>query len=172
MGNGVEPGNDTPGGSGGSAKNTLGSWCRWTAAWKNVYVREPSSKEILNGIAPKTHFGQMCEHLGIEIIAASSPQAKGRVERNHGTHQDRLVKPAKSVAAVCSPHRPRADHPWRKPILGTRFTPAAGVGPRLAEDSVGAPLSAPPSAPQGYAPAESSAANQNIKKGDISSNEV
>src|ERR1035441_1081143 len=26
------------------------------------------------------------------IIAANSAQAKGRVERNHGTHQDRLVK--------------------------------------------------------------------------------
>ncbi len=60
--------------------------------WKNVYVREPTSKEILNGIAPKTHFGRMCDRLGIEIIAAGSPQAKGRVERNHGTHQDRLVK--------------------------------------------------------------------------------
>jgi hypothetical protein len=34
----------------------------------------------------------MCASLGIQIIAASSPQAKGRVERNHGTHQDRLVK--------------------------------------------------------------------------------
>jgi hypothetical protein len=34
----------------------------------------------------------MCEALGIAIWAASSPQAKGRVERNHGTHQDRLVK--------------------------------------------------------------------------------
>ncbi|MGA2133146.1 MAG: hypothetical protein ABSH50_12695 [Bryobacteraceae bacterium] len=34
----------------------------------------------------------MCERLGIHIIAANSPQAKGRVERNHGTHQDRLVK--------------------------------------------------------------------------------
>jgi hypothetical protein len=44
--------------------------------WKNVYVREPTSKEILNGIAPTTHFGRMCERLGIEIIAASSPQAK------------------------------------------------------------------------------------------------
>jgi hypothetical protein len=28
----------------------------------------------------------------MRIIAANSPQAKGRVERNHGTHQDRLVK--------------------------------------------------------------------------------
>jgi hypothetical protein len=34
----------------------------------------------------------MCATLGIQIIPASSPQAKGRVERNHGTHQDRLVK--------------------------------------------------------------------------------
>jgi hypothetical protein len=30
--------------------------------------------------------------LGIELIGASSPQAKGRVERSHGTNQDRLVK--------------------------------------------------------------------------------
>jgi hypothetical protein len=34
----------------------------------------------------------MCAALGIQIIPASSPQAKGRIERNHGTHQDRLVK--------------------------------------------------------------------------------
>src|SRR5205807_6581842 len=37
-------------------------------------------------------FGRMCARLRIEVIAASSPQAKGRVERTHGTHQDRLVK--------------------------------------------------------------------------------
>jgi len=29
---------------------------------------------------------------GDRDLAASSPQAKGRVERNHGTHQDRLIK--------------------------------------------------------------------------------
>jgi len=34
----------------------------------------------------------MCERLEIRIIAASSPQAKGRVERNNGVHQDRLVR--------------------------------------------------------------------------------
>jgi hypothetical protein len=39
-----------------------------------------------------TQFGRMCERLEIRIIAANSPQAKGRVERNHSTHQDRLVK--------------------------------------------------------------------------------
>jgi transposase len=60
--------------------------------WKNVYVREPTAKELLHGKAGLTQFGRMCERLGIKIIAAGSPQAKGRVERNHGTHQDRLVK--------------------------------------------------------------------------------
>jgi hypothetical protein len=60
--------------------------------WKNVYVREASSKEQLQGVVPVTQFGQMCQRLGIRIIAANSAQAKGRVERNHGTHQDRLVK--------------------------------------------------------------------------------
>jgi hypothetical protein len=39
-----------------------------------------------------TKFGRMCAALGIRVIPASSPQAKGRIERNHGTHQVRLVK--------------------------------------------------------------------------------
>src|ERR1035437_748080 len=60
--------------------------------WKNVYVREPNAGERMRGEEPVTQFGRMCQELGIEIWAASSPQAKGRVERNHGTHQDRLVK--------------------------------------------------------------------------------
>jgi transposase len=60
--------------------------------WKNVYVREPTAKELLHGTPALTQFGRMCQHLGIKIIAAGSPEAKGRVERNHGTHQDRLVK--------------------------------------------------------------------------------
>jgi hypothetical protein len=60
--------------------------------WKNVYVRVPNAEEQVTGAVPLTQFGRMCASLGIQIIAASSPQAKGRVERNHGTHQDRLVK--------------------------------------------------------------------------------
>jgi len=60
--------------------------------WTNVYVREPTAQELLHGKPAVTQFGRMCERLGIRIIAAGSPQAKGRVERNHGTHQDRLVK--------------------------------------------------------------------------------
>jgi transposase len=60
--------------------------------WKNVYVRVPNAEERETGAEPLTQFGRMCAALGITIIPASSPQAKGRIERNHGTQQDRLVK--------------------------------------------------------------------------------
>lgn len=60
--------------------------------WKNVYVRAPTPAEQGTGVVPQTQFGRMCAALDIRIIAAHSPQAKGRVERNHGTQQDRLVK--------------------------------------------------------------------------------
>ncbi len=60
--------------------------------WKNVYKRKATPSEQLRGEAPVTQFGRMCQKLGIRIIAASSPQAKGRVERIHGVHQDRLIK--------------------------------------------------------------------------------
>ena len=60
--------------------------------WKNVYVRPPNQEERATGAEPLTQFGRMCARLGITIIPASSPQAKGRIERHHGTHQDRLVK--------------------------------------------------------------------------------
>jgi len=62
--------------------------------WKNVYVtqREPTVEEQLAEELPLTQFGRACHKLGIEIITASSPQAKGRVERKHGVYQDRWVK--------------------------------------------------------------------------------
>jgi transposase len=41
---------------------------------------------------PPTQIGRALQELGIAWIAAHSPQAKGRVERNFGTAQDRLVK--------------------------------------------------------------------------------
>src|SRR6059058_4563433 len=60
--------------------------------WKNVYKRKATPAEQLRGQVPLTQFGRMCQKLGIRIIAASTPQAKGRVERVHGVHQDRLIK--------------------------------------------------------------------------------
>jgi len=61
---------------------------------KNAFVlgREPTIKEQLAGIMPVSPFQFACQRLGIEVIVAHSPQAKGRVERNHGVYQDRFVK--------------------------------------------------------------------------------
>ena len=62
---------------------------------KNAFVltREPTDAELLAGVTEgKSHFGRVCDKLGVQVTAANSPQAKGRVERNHGIDQDRLVK--------------------------------------------------------------------------------
>lgn len=40
----------------------------------------------------QTQFERAMEQLGVKLICANSPQAKGRVERANGTLQDRLVK--------------------------------------------------------------------------------
>jgi hypothetical protein len=53
---------------------------------------QPSIAEQLAGKPPQTQFGRAMEQLGIKLILANSPQAKGRVERMNGTLQDRLVK--------------------------------------------------------------------------------
>lgn len=61
---------------------------------KSVFAtdREPTIEEQLAGEEPLTAFGKACRTLGIRLIFAHSPQAKGRVERSHGVYQDRLVK--------------------------------------------------------------------------------
>jgi hypothetical protein len=54
--------------------------------------REASIEEQLKDSGSMTQFGRAMQELGIEVIHAHSPQAKGRVERGFRTHQDRLVK--------------------------------------------------------------------------------
>lgn len=63
---------------------------------KTVYVSPKWRQEDVTEISPAfTHFSKACEKLGIKIIRAYSPQAKGRVERKHGVFQDRFVKELK-----------------------------------------------------------------------------
>ena len=53
--------------------------------------REPSVEEEMKGQRPLTQFGRAMEELGVRLIPAYSPQAKGRIERLWRTLQDRLV---------------------------------------------------------------------------------
>ena len=55
-------------------------------------IRHPSEDEMLRGEEASTQFERATQELGIKIIHAHSPQAKGRIERAFGTLQDRLVK--------------------------------------------------------------------------------
>ena len=55
-------------------------------------TRQPDTEELLRGERARTQFERAVKELGIRVIHAHSPQAKGRVERVFGTLQDRLVK--------------------------------------------------------------------------------
>lgn len=49
-------------------------------------------EDELAGRAPMTNFARALEELGVRLIFAQSPQAKGRIERLFKTFQDRLIK--------------------------------------------------------------------------------
>src|ERR1043166_8973680 len=55
---------------------------------KNVYVIDEKTREKAadSGQEVFTQFGRACQQLGIKLITAYSPEAKGRVERNHAIY--------------------------------------------------------------------------------------
>ncbi len=57
-----------------------------------VTTRDATVDEALANTAPPTQFARAMKTLGVQLILANSPQAKGRVERRHQVFQDRLVK--------------------------------------------------------------------------------
>ena len=59
--------------------------------FKIEHGRQPTIEEQLTGKLPQTQFDRALTELGITLIHAHSPQAKGRVERIHQFFQDRLV---------------------------------------------------------------------------------
>jgi len=81
--------------------DVLEGWVRRRGLPQSLYVDRDSIyrcegvgsvAEQLAGQAPQTQFGRAMGQLGVELILANSPQAKGRVERTNGVLQDRLVK--------------------------------------------------------------------------------
>lgn len=79
----------------------LDGWTRQHGLPQSLYVDRDSIyrcegvgsvAEQMAGEQPQTQFGRAMKQLGVELILANSPQAKGRVERMNGVLQDRLVK--------------------------------------------------------------------------------
>lgn len=80
-----------------TTKSYLQRWGRPVSFYvdkDSIYMvnRPASVEEQLRDQDPVTQFTRAMGELGIEVILAHSPQAKGRVERGFETHQDRLVK--------------------------------------------------------------------------------
>ena len=63
--------------------------------------RQATIDEELRDVHPITQFTRAMGELGIGVILAHSPEAKGRVERGFDTHQDRLVKELR-LAGICT----------------------------------------------------------------------
>jgi len=72
-------------------------------------LRESTPAEQLEGVEPRTQFGQLLHDLDIPLIAAHSPQAKGRVERLFETLQDRR---SRNCAGPGQPMPPRPTPPF------------------------------------------------------------
>jgi len=61
--------------------------------------KQATLEQELAGERPRSQFGRLADELGIQLIPAYSPQAKGRVERLFGTLQDRLLKALRRAGA-------------------------------------------------------------------------
>lgn len=55
-------------------------------------TKKPSVEDELNNVEPLSQFARAVTELGVDVIYADSPQAKGRIERLFNTFQDRLIK--------------------------------------------------------------------------------
>jgi hypothetical protein len=63
---------------------------------RHTTYRSPGKRTVQDELAgrerPQSQFERALGELGVQVIPAYSPQAKGRIERLFGTFQDRLVK--------------------------------------------------------------------------------
>jgi len=95
-----------------------------------IFQRSPEEPETLEeqlrGKHDPTQFGRALQELGIELILAYSPQAKGRVERLFGTLQDRLVSEMRLAGATSADEANRVL--WRLlPAFNQRFGVCAAL---------------------------------------------
>jgi transposase len=87
--------------------------------------RQPTIEEQLINKKPTTEVGRALEELGVTLILAHSPQAKGRIERLWNTFQDRLVselrlakaKTLEQAQAVLERYIPEHNRKFAKPAI-------------------------------------------------------
>lgn len=108
----------------------LGRWLRRYGRPLALYtdrhsIFEPHEKgQPLADPTTPTQFGRALRELDVELIRASSPQAKGRVERSFGTAQDRWVKELRLAKAKTCVQANRVLE-WLVPDHNKRFARSA-----------------------------------------------
>src|SRR5574337_529375 len=85
----------------------------------------PTLDEQLQGRGPQSQFERALAELGVQVLHAHSPQAKGRIERLFGTFQDRLIKELRlaGIATLPAANRMETRLPWR-PTRGSLTSPS------------------------------------------------
>jgi transposase-like protein len=114
----------------------------------SIYVctREAALEEELAAMGPETQFARAMRELGVQLLPAYSPQAKGRVERRHGLFQDRFVKEMR-LRGICTSEAANAylDESFLA-LVNDRYTvkprdPANGHQPRPSAETLALVLS-------------------------------
>ena len=93
--------------------------------------RQANLDESLKDLYPMTQYKRAMNDLGIDVICADSPQAKGRVERSFNTHQDRLVKELR-LAGISSQE---AGHHFLTDVYIPAHNAKFAVAPRNTTDA-------------------------------------
>jgi transposase-like protein len=75
-----------------AAFDVTGRWIKSRGVPRSIYVDRHSIYRDQDHPDKPTQFGRAMNQLGVKLIQAHSPQAKGRVERRNAVFQDRLVK--------------------------------------------------------------------------------
>jgi hypothetical protein len=75
-----------------AAFDVFGRWAEDRGLPRSVYVDRHGIYRDEEHPQKPTQFGRAMKELGVALIQAHSPQAKGRVERRNAVFQDRLVK--------------------------------------------------------------------------------
>lgn len=91
-------------------------------------TKKRTIEDELNNIDPLSQFGRALSELGVELIHANSPQAKGRIERLFETFQDRVIKEMRllKIDSIEAANKFLEDY---LPVFAERFAvPAAKEG--------------------------------------------
>jgi len=119
-----------------AAWDSMRGWIERYGVPRSLYVdrhsiyrsdAEPTAEQLLSGEEPPTQFGRSMEELGVRLIRARSPQAKGRVERMNRTLQDRLVKALRRAGISDLGEANRFLEEEFLPALNKRFAVSAAV---------------------------------------------